>query len=203
MDDKKCKIFDKIKSYIKKSANKIKNEKPRLAHDIHERTYAGRLAYYLQIEIEKHKKKCISCEGIYVDVEYNKVNNDPKEFTYSDNNGTKDDSDFKELYDKLECIKNKFKKNDDKSSQNQITLDIPKIKIIPDILIHKRGSEDKNIAVIEVKKENSRDIFKNFDKIKLKTFKVSQKYQYTCAFYLEIREDCDFKVNESEELPTQ
>lgn len=57
-------------------------------------------------------------------------------------------------------------------------------RVLPDIIVHKRGSQD-NYIVIEVKKRTNLDINnEKFDKTKLKTFKENVSFKYKHAFFI-------------------
>lgn len=62
----------------------------------------------------------------------------------------------------LKIAKDEIEAIGKKANENDI------YRISPDIIIHKRGFNTDNLLVIEVKKDNSQEQFKNFDLIKLK-----------------------------------
>lgn len=68
------------------------------------------------------------------------------------------------LEDELEIYKasRKNKENDE-------------FNIYPDIIVHKRGTNSKNILVIEMKKKNSRSVDNEYDYLKLK--KLTEKFE--------------------------
>jgi len=60
-------------------------------------------------------------------------------------------------------------------------------RISPDIIIHKRGSNDFNLVVIEIKKSTSNELYKGFDLIKLKHLTIDylgNKYNYKIGMAL-------------------
>lgn len=57
--------------------------------------------------------------------------------------------------------------------------------IFPDIIIHKRGSNEKNHLIIEIKKNNTSPKQREYDLIKLKAF--TSQYHYKLGIYLELR----------------
>ena len=63
------------------------------------------------------------------------------------------------------------------------------VSVYPDIIIHKRGSNDSNLIVIEVKKANSNNNFKTFDCEKLKAFTDPTKLKYKYGIYLELNKN--------------
>lgn len=91
-----------------------------------------------------------------VDCEYNRMLNNEKYETKQ-----------LSLYNSIECVKI----DDNKGTT-----------VFPDIIIHKRGNNENNLVVIEVKKKcNNKS--KNFDSEKLKAFTSQLKYKY--GIYLE------------------
>jgi len=56
--------------------------------------------------------------------------------------------------------------------------------IFPDIVVHKRGNQDNNLLIMEVKKSSNR-INGEFDKTKIKAL-MKKPYKYKCGLYLEL-----------------
>lgn len=54
--------------------------------------------------------------------------------------------------------------------------------VFPDIIIHKRGSKEDNLLVIEVKKSTNDN--NNFDKVKIKAFIDDKDYKYEYGLFL-------------------
>jgi len=54
--------------------------------------------------------------------------------------------------------------------------------VFPDIIIHKRGSKEDNLLVIEVKKSTNDN--NNFDKVKIKAFIDNKDYKYKYGLFL-------------------
>jgi len=74
--------------------------------------------------------------------------------------------------------------------------------IFPDIIIHKRNSDENNLLVIEIKKSNN-SINREFDKTKLKLLtKANGDYRYTLGLFIEFnmnKKHPDFKCFEDGE----
>lgn len=89
----------------------------------------------------------------HVDCEYNRHHNDPQH--------------IKRLrdHDLLELVRKKRK-----------TDDIDSVSVFPDIIVHRRGTND-NLLVIEAKKTTS-DVDEAFDLAKLKTYKSELKFRF-------------------------
>lgn len=65
--------------------------------------------------------------------------------------------------------------------------DVESKTVFPDIVVHKRNTDDENLLVIEIKKSSSR-IGHQFDIHKLKAF-TSEPYNYKFGLFLEISVD--------------
>ena len=98
-----------------------------LKHDINERSITHKLAEYVQKYFSDYN----------VDCEYNRM---PEK---SNNNG---EAETKFIPKELHLNVSKISSDDDKGTT-----------VYPDIIIHKRGSNDSNLIVIEVKKEANAD----------------------------------------------
>jgi len=72
----------------------------------------------------------------------------------------------------------------------QVTTDNPEAKTVyPDIIVHRRGSDD-NLLVIEIKKSTSQGD-DNFDWQKLSAFKQQLKYKFAVFIKFSIGENCE------------
>lgn len=56
--------------------------------------------------------------------------------------------------------------------------------IFPDIILHQRGSNARNLLVVEIKKSNSYQKMREYDLVKLKAF--TNQYQYRLGVFLEL-----------------
>lgn len=66
--------------------------------------------------------------------------------------------------------------------------------VVPDLIVHRRGNNDNNLAVFEIKCNYPNASSKKRDRIKLKKYIESLNYKY--AFYIELNEnEGDFKIN--------
>ena len=70
------------------------------------------------------------------------------------------------------------------------------VSVYPDIIIHKRGNNDSNLIVIEVKKANADDNSKKFDCEKLKAFTKSDGLKYKYGIYLELNKNSNHGLKE-------
>ena len=70
------------------------------------------------------------------------------------------------------------------------------VSVYPDIIIHKRGNNDSNLIVIEVKKANADDNSKKFDCEKLKAFTKNDGLEYKYGIYLELNENSNDGLKE-------
>lgn len=66
--------------------------------------------------------------------------------------------------------------------------------IFPDIILHQRGSNERNHLVIEIKKTNSYQKLREYDLVKLKAF--TNQYNYKLGVYLELETGGNYRVNE-------
>lgn len=88
---------------------------------------------------------------------------------------------FEDLVKKLNLPKDKVNWDDTEAKT-----------VFPDIIIHKRGTQKKNLLIIEVKKSSNRNPG-DFDRMKLQTFR-QEPYSFTYGLFLRIRLD-DVKDN--------
>ena len=65
--------------------------------------------------------------------------------------------------------------------------DVDSKTVFPDIVVHKRGTDEENLLVIEIKKSNNR-VEHQFDINKLRAF-TSEPYNYKFGLFLEISVD--------------
>ncbi len=97
----------------------------------------------------------------------------------------------------VDCEYNRFEGSIKKLElpKDEINWDDTEAKtVFPDIIIHKRGIQDKNILVIEVKKSSNTNPG-DFDRNKLQRFR-QEKYRYSYGLFLRI--DLDGKNDELE-----
>lgn len=113
-----------------------------IEHDISEQSISHKLAEYLQPLFPDYN----------VDYEYNgNVDRD---------NGRK----------KIEILKSELKKaNLLTDGETQLNQELIERAVFPDIIIHQRGTNDKNLCIIEVKKSTN-NTSRNYDFIKLKSY---------------------------------
>ncbi len=64
--------------------------------------------------------------------------------------------------------------------------DVDSKTVFPDIVVHKRGTDEENLLVIEIKKSNNR--YNSFDMKKLRAF-TREPYNYKFGLFLEINVD--------------
>ena len=116
-------------------------------HDVNERSISHRFAIYLEFSFGKEYN---------VDCEYNK--------NIEHGHGIK----------KIEILESKWKKyHPNRSEQRSFSEDEILIEksVYPDIIVHRRGSNDHNLLIIEIKKSSSR-ISEEYDFEKLKCYKT-------------------------------
>lgn len=158
-----------IKERIERALSEVlNNDKYLLEEDINERTIAHKLATYLQSEFP----------GYNVDCEYNRnvMSEDGKKIIHA-------------LKPKLEELKPLTKK--EKKIDN-ITIER---LVYPDIIIHKRGTPENNLCIIEIKKSN---ISSDYDKLKLECY-TSGDYRnnliYKLGIFIEFSVSADVSTN--------
>ncbi|MCQ9635162.1 hypothetical protein MP477_09380 [Chryseobacterium sp. WG23] len=66
--------------------------------------------------------------------------------------------------------------------------------IFPDIIVHKRETNQKNHLVVEMKKKNSYHKLKEYDFIKLKAF--TRQYNYNLGIYLEVQTGDNYIISD-------
>lgn len=154
--------FEEIEKSVKDALDKLYyNDRYLLEHDVNEQSITHRLAIYLEDVFFNYN----------VDCEYNRYGDDPKRLKGKS---------FKK-YDKL------FKYEIDRLIKEIDTDKLAK----PDIILHKRGRNDQNLLVIEVKKSNSKD--DNYDRLKLMIF-TDKDYGLNYKYGLFIKLDKDNKL---------
>lgn len=80
---------------------------------------------------------------------------------------------FEDLIKKLELPKDKINWNDTEAKS-----------VFPDIIVHKRGTQEYNLLVIEIKKSSNINL-SDFDQMKLHIFR-QEPYNYTFGLFLRI-----------------
>jgi hypothetical protein len=147
MDNKE--ILEKINNSVRSF---LKSDSYLLVHNVNERSITHKLAEHLQSEFTDY----------HVDCEYNK--------NATENDHEKDDD---KKIDKWENEIKKIFKNQDKN-QDATTKKMNKetantvVSVYPDIIIHKRGS-DNNLCILEVKKSTNTNT-RLYDEFKLKCY---------------------------------
>lgn len=142
-----------IKRRIELAVNTLRiNDNYLLKHDVSERSIAHRLAIYLESTFGKE---------YHVDCEYNK--------NIEHNSGCR----------KIEILKSRWNElNNFYNYEMDEEMLIEKI-VVPDIIIHRRGTNKSNIVVIEIKKSSSRvNIEYDYEKLKAYTCKGGLTYKY-------------------------
>ncbi|MHA1285084.1 MAG: hypothetical protein ACTSQP_21505 [Promethearchaeota archaeon] len=124
--------------------------------DVNERTITHKLAEYIQMEFPEYD----------VDCEYNRFNDI-----------------VKKLRDRSKRFLN-ISKMAPMELEKLIWEDNDALTIYPDIIIHKRGSQEDNLLVIEVKKSSNRRN-RNLDRYKIKELK-NGPYKYKYGLFLVI-----------------
>ena len=134
--------IQEIKSLVNKALDKLLgNDKYLLNGNVNEMSISHKLATYLSELFPDY----------HVDCEYNK--------NIQSQTGNKTIHILRDEAMKFDLLKN----------------DIPNTEFIekfvkPDIIIHKRGSNENNLLVIEMKKNTSNDRSKEYDRLKLRSF---------------------------------
>lgn len=151
-----------MKEKVQRCLVKIEaNEKEIIQNDINERTIAHKLAEYLQIEFIDYN----------VDVEYNR-------------NYENGEYEPKKAYLIKDGFREAFLKA--KETEENLIKFMDQVTTYPDIIIHKRMSNEKNLLVIEIKKSNNNGDWE-IDRKKLEAFtrrKNDEGYGYTLGLHL-------------------
>ena len=131
-----------------------------ISKDLSERSISFRLGYYLQNEFPRY----------FVDCEYNGNPDDP--------NNRKRINIIRDELLKLNLVR------DAENDENIIR------SVFPDIIIHERGTNANNIAIIEVKKSTNRTPYDyDYDYIKLQQYTIDNAINGLCykvGIFLEI-----------------
>ena len=131
-----------------------------LKNNLNERSITHKLAEYIQKYFSDYN----------VDCEYNRMPNK------RNNNG---EAEAKFIPKELHLNVSQTCSDDDKGTT-----------VYPDIIIHKRGNNDSNLIVIEVKKEANADKkSKKFDFRKLEAFTKNDGLEYKYGIYLELNKN--------------
>ena len=134
-----------IKDAVLSALNKLKdNEQSIIANDVSERAITHKLAEYLQLEFK----------NFHVDCEYNR----------NFENGPKAPKNIKVLNDNLST--HIRKKEPAAEHREQF---YKEVSTYPDIIVHKRKTNEKNLLIIEVKKDTNNSNWA-MDEIKLNEF---------------------------------
>lgn len=157
MDKKE--IVDKLTIAIKML---FLNDSWLIFKDLSERSITHKLAEYLQSQFSEYN----------VDCEYN-GNEERGE------GGRKRISVLKEDLEKLGLLKEK--------EISDFNTDFIDRSVFPDIIVHKRGTNDNNLCIVEVKKSTS-SVSSNYDEIKLKAYTTAyygNDLRYSIGFFIE------------------
>ncbi|MCW5874803.1 MAG: hypothetical protein KIS88_09195 [Anaerolineales bacterium] len=68
--------------------------------------------------------------------------------------------------------------------QNASTSDTEGRSVFPDIIVHQRGHNDKNLLVVEVKKSTGTKASFEYDRNKIRAFRDSEVYRYQVGCFL-------------------
>lgn len=132
-----------------------------LVNDLHERSIAHHFAVYLQRRFR----------GYRVDCEYN--------------GNLQSDGGRKVIYSLNSELSN-IRATVQVALDNSMEEEMEVLKVFPDIIVHHRGHNAKNLLVIEVKKSSNRR-YHQFDKEKLRAFTaIGCEFQYHFVLFLEI-----------------
>jgi hypothetical protein len=140
-------------------------------HAAHERAIAHRLAFYFECEL-RHRELLHDKGSLSVDCEYDRHIDDHKKLrTIWENNWIIERAGrtWFEIVDEPGLIE---------------------FLVTPDIVLHERRSDDRNLVVFELKKASSRE-FPGYDDLKLAIFTTRKPkgYNYQIGFAVTIRDD--------------
>lgn len=151
--------LDEIKQVVEHSLSDLFNKDLiLLQNDVSERAITHKLAEYIQKRIPY----------LHVDCEYNR-------------DATRNNTSPKLIY-----IKEKTKEEVHKAIDNDDDDVLISISTYPDIIVHRRGTNDRNLLVVEVKKKNSR-VGSEHDKLKLYAFTQKSNrnlYNFTYGVFI-------------------
>lgn len=139
-----------------------KHDNQLLLAKANERAITHRFAIYL----ERHIKP-----KAHVDCEYNRSReSNPKRFSLDEEN-------YKTLEEKLsqELMEELAKSTNGTSSSKEKLLSSLGLSVFPDIIVHKRGDDSRNLLVIEAKKDSEASAL---DCLKLTLFTTRLKYNF-------------------------
>lgn len=184
---------EELKKVLKKSIEEFyEKDKDLIDNNVHEQTITHRIAHYL----EDNTMCLCKCQGYSVDVEYNRCVKDVKNaFKYYSLCPQKQNS------NNIICLRNIEQKDNEKAILEECAdckteckyknKDIETLtkNIRPDILIHRRGRNDKedNLLVVEVKK-NKNDTKCDERKLTYLTCNYSQ-YKYQLGAFIVINKN--------------
>ncbi|MHA3772643.1 hypothetical protein ACXR0O_13990 [Verrucomicrobiota bacterium sgz303538] len=132
----------------------MKDDYKLFEYDVNERTICGRLAFHLQFEFP----------DFHVDCEYNRREEAPKAVKKSD------DQEIFELVRLARATRRSSKRRKPFESTDTIT-------VFPDIVVHERGEQERNLLVIEAKKTTS-TITDKLDRRKLFVYRKVFGYRF-------------------------
>lgn len=153
-----------IHSLLKRSVDLLyENDNYLITKSVHEQSTSHRIAHYLESLLRNYD--CFVKDGYSVDVEYNKNLDDSKRVFKNCSNCTQ-----------LEC----YIKTSNYNIDNYESI------CRPDIIIHKRGSNDSNILAIEIKKD-CKDSPKDYAKLAAFTCDRTE-YKYILGIFINVNE---------------
>jgi hypothetical protein len=162
--------LDQLKQRIEEAIQQLMlDDVQLLKNDINERTIAHQLAIYLKPMFQ----------GFDVDCEYNGNIDAIKKRKYI-------------------LILNHEAKQLGKLKKNEINKEIISRNVYPDIIIHKRSTNDHNLLIIEIKKSSNNDNG-DYDRLKLRTYTSNNDentfpYPFGLFLYFETGANPDYDV---------
>ena len=179
--------YEKIEELLKKACEKLKAEDSYLLkNDLSERSIVFRFALYLSDEFKALKYN--------VDCEYNRL---PV---------SKQGKFILSLANKLENLNQLSETERKKLFENPMS-DNPLIskKVFPDIIVHERGNNERNLLIIECKKSSNPEVKdREYDKFKLGRYLKSDELKYLYGVFIEFivgdNPDVKFERIEANEL---
>lgn len=158
----KNKVIESVNQFLERDVGLLDLE-------AHEQAISHRIAVYLEYYIDE----------FHVDCEYNKNMENPKKIVFTEFPSSLENNCCEGGDDKSQCqlLKEYFESHHDHT--DEITEKIKKLR--PDIIVHRRRSNDKNEIIIEIKK--TKDC--NFDKEKLKLMTAQGgSYKYKLGVFI-------------------
>lgn len=163
--------FDTTKSVLWKSLIKLlKHDRILLKNDVSERAITHRLAIYLEHEIRESDDRLTS--GLDVDCEYN------RDVT----RGLHAAKILEQLQDDAQKKRKDLVAND--ASEDEVL----SVSTYPDIIVHRRGTNDNNFLIAEVKKAR-KGLDASHDEAKLKAFTEQNgpnEFRYNFGVFIQI-----------------